>query len=456
MSADVFCPLPWVSQATRNDGVFRICAHAQNSPCRGEARTSNGEVMAANTHNWDDAQNAHSLKQVRSDFLKNQWPQACVRCKEENQVGIASRQAEELKRYKGIFEKSDAFQVTENDGTLKRVGPVELDLRFGNRCNLKCTMCSPKSSDMWYGDHQRVWGPRFKNWNEETVVISKDIRSHENSTMNQWYESAHFMDELQKRLSTVRTVHFTGGEPVVIQRFYDVLDAIVDFGTASETTIEFITNGTALPHKLQKYFDQFKEIKIGVSIDAIGEKNEYIRFPSQWNKTLNTLKILDQSPTQVHAWIVATTMIYNIIDLPEIIEWRDQMNFLKVNNNNTRTLLSDHPLHNPAHLSVQILPRDVKMAVARKLNAYLDTKKSFASSYLQSHQQLALENIKSLIESNIRFMLAEDRSALLPKFLKYTERLDQERGNSFWSTFPEMSNLLAPYLEKKIEHENRA
>lgn len=456
MGSNVFCPLPWVSQATRNDGVFRVCAHTQNSPCRGEARDRSGKVFTADQSQWNEAYNADSLKTVRAAFLKNQWPSACQRCQVENQSGIASRQIEEMKRYKGVFDLENAREITQEDGTLTTVKPLALDLRFGNRCNLKCVMCSPKASDLWYEDHARVWGASFQNWREEKVSLDAvGTVVQPSSSMNDWYNSEHFMEQLERRLPSVRMVHFSGGEPVVTKRFYDVLDAMVRLGTAQETTIEFITNGTALPPKLQTYFDKFKIIKIGVSIDNIGEKNEYIRFPTRWKKVLGVLDALDRSPPHVHTWIAVTTMVYNILDLPEMIEWRDQRDFLKLNNNNTRTIFSDHPLHNPSYLSAQILPLPVKHAIARKLTDYVEQKTKFSSAYLQAHRDLALANVRAIIDANIRFMMSADKSHLLPKFLKYTERLDRARQNSFWPVFPELGKLLEPYRELEGSYENR-
>ncbi|MCC6138573.1 MAG: twitch domain-containing radical SAM protein, partial [Bdellovibrionaceae bacterium] len=281
MSADIFCPLPWVLQATRNDGVFRVCAHAQNSPCRGEAKDESGTLMIADQSNWEQARNAQTLKAIRADFLKNKWPLACVRCRTENQSGISSRQAEEVKRYKGVFEKSQAIDVTSTDGFVKNFGPLELDLRFGNRCNLKCTMCSPKSSDLWYQDHYHVWGTSFKNWKEETVTLKPGAsRIEASGTFDEWYMTPHFLEQVRLQLPHVRKVHFSGGEPLLVSRFYEVLEAIVEVGVPQETVIEFITNATLLPDKLVALFPLFKKVNVGVSIDALAEKNEYIRYPS--------------------------------------------------------------------------------------------------------------------------------------------------------------------------------
>lgn len=448
MSTDVFCPLPWVLQATRNDGVFRVCAHAQNSPCRGEAKNAEGAVLTADKEAWSEARNADSLKKIRTDFLENKWPAACERCRLENQSGISSRQAEEVKRYRGVFEKSQARAVTTTDGAVENFGPLELDLRFGSRCNLKCAMCSPKSSDLWYQDHYHVWGASFKNWREEKVELSMGkTRVEASSSFDHWYMTPHFLEQVRLQLPHVRKVHFSGGEPLLVARFYEILEAIVEVGAPQETTVEFITNGTLLPDKLLALFPQFKKVNVGVSIDAVGEKNEYIRYPTKWKSILEVLEKLDETSLNVDPWIAITMMVYNICDLPEFISWRDEMKFKKINNNFTRPILMDHPLHNPAHLSMQILPAAVKNTIAKKLLGFLDGKKSFASPFLSENFSLAQANLKAIIEGQVRFMLADDKSHLLPKFISYTDKLDQLRKNSFWQTFPEITQLLLAYRD---------
>ena len=60
--------------------------------------------------------------------------------------------------------------------------------------------------------------------------------------------------------------------------------------------------------------------KINISIDAFGEANEYIRWPSSWNKTAkNVDKIISLPNTQIK--LNPTVAAYNIRLLPELYEW---------------------------------------------------------------------------------------------------------------------------------------
>ena len=37
------------------------------------------------------------------------------------------------------------------------------DVRFGNPCNPKCSMCGPTDSSMWYEDSSQLWGDSYKD-----------------------------------------------------------------------------------------------------------------------------------------------------------------------------------------------------------------------------------------------------------------------------------------------------
>ena len=46
------------------------------------------------------------------------------------------------------------------------------------------------------------------------------------------------------------------------------------------------------------------------------------------------------------------------------------------------------------------------------------------------------------MENYISFMFKEDTSEYFPKFFEITEKIDEERNQSFGKTFPELSKIL--------------
>ena len=58
-----FCPLPWNSVSTRNNGDMRICCHANSyTKNRGILRKEDGSAYNAGVDNWSEVRNSNLLK----------------------------------------------------------------------------------------------------------------------------------------------------------------------------------------------------------------------------------------------------------------------------------------------------------------------------------------------------------------------------------------------------------
>ena len=109
-------------------------------------------------------------------MLKGEHPEQCIRCQTEEANGIISRRTYETSNWKDSISFEKAAQMTSQEGYLDRSkNPIiHYDLRFGNRCNLKCRMCGPTDSDSWYSDTVKVWGANtFKDSHGQVELIKK-------------------------------------------------------------------------------------------------------------------------------------------------------------------------------------------------------------------------------------------------------------------------------------------
>ena len=70
---------------------------------------------------------------------------------------------------------------------------------------------------------------------------------------------------------------------------------MVDEGYAKDCNLRYNSNGLELPDKLFKLWEHFKEVRFNFSIDAYGERNNYIRYPSKWEEVAKNLKKLDEN-----------------------------------------------------------------------------------------------------------------------------------------------------------------
>jgi hypothetical protein len=83
------------------------------------------------------------------------------------------------------------------------------------------------------------------------------------------------------------------------------------------------TNGTQLiDDKTKKLIEQFKFTRISFSIDGIGEKFNYIRYPAKWNQVeQNLIWWKNNLPHNSMLSLTVTASILNVLDLDEVIEW---------------------------------------------------------------------------------------------------------------------------------------
>ena len=88
------------------------------------------------------------------------------------------------------------------------------------------------------------------------------------------------------------------------------------------------------------------------------------------------------------------------------------------------------PLVYPNHLSIQVLPKDIKIKIIKDLEIYENT---VDAKFLKSFKQVK--------DVTIKHMLDQDKSELLPQFIDYCNALDKTRNLNFRNTFPIFKDL---------------
>ena len=79
MSAkDVYCPIPWMFQAVRNNGDVRICCQANVTKNQGVVRKEDGSSYNAGKDDMNEARNAKLMKVVRKNMLEGKWSTDCL------------------------------------------------------------------------------------------------------------------------------------------------------------------------------------------------------------------------------------------------------------------------------------------------------------------------------------------------------------------------------------------
>lgn len=429
-----FCPLPWIHLATRPNGDVRVCCTANASGAshidskEAGLVVQDGAIMNLRDHSVAEVWNSNYMKTIRLQMLAGEKPTSCTKCYEEEDRGINSKRQWESIVWKERIDIDPIVSNTYIDGSL----PVNIpyfDLRLGNICQLKCVMCSPHDSSAWIKDWKLQY-PKYK-----TLELKQDQGWDDRNRDYTWYQKGSFLDTMKSQATHIRELYFAGGEPLLIPEHYKILEFMVESGAAKNCVLRYNSNGLELPEKLFELWNHFKQVKFNFSIDALGSKNDYIRYPSKWQDIVNNLCRLDDTPDNIVVNIASAVQLLNIMNLPDLVYWKTSMNFKKINLPPYGAgLIGTHLVYLPSYLNVRVLPAHLKKEIEKRI-IYFCARNQYGDEFINNPYG------KQRWLGLVRYMMAEDWSSKLPSTIEYLESCDQQRGTDFRKVFPELSTM---------------
>ena len=229
-----------------------------------------------------DFKNIQYLKDIRNSWtVQEVFPAPCNACRVAESAGIGSR-------------RLGANQWYEDNGyDNSEVELIRLDYWVGDTCNLRCAICGPENSSAW---------------KQELNVPSKLKKSVTN----------HFWKTMD--LTTLRWVHFNGGEPLLSKTHVEFLQALPN---KDQIHINYNTNATILPDQtLLDLWQQFKLVQVDFSIDDVEQRFEYQRYPANWKQVTNNLQwYIDNAPHNCMFAVNTTVSILNHANLDKLNLW---------------------------------------------------------------------------------------------------------------------------------------
>lgn len=428
-----FCPLPWIHLATRPNGDVRVCCTANASGAgKDDDKTAglvkqDGIAMNLRDHTIEEVWNSEHMRRTRLQMLNGEIPESCRKCFVEEERGIVSKRQWETEVWKTRLDIDNIVAQTDEQGNL----PVNIpyfDLRLGNVCNLKCVMCSPHDSSSWI----KEWKLNMPQFKDKKLISDQSWNEDFDYT---WYKKGSFLDSMKEQADSIKELYFAGGEPLMIPEHYAILQFMVDEGYAKNCCIRYNSNGLTLQDNLFPLWSHFKEVTFNFSIDAYGNKNDYIRYPSKWTDIENNLRILDNCDANVNVNIASAVQLFNVAYLDELAEWKLDQKFNKVNAITQGGMISTHLVYFPSYLNVRVLPKEFKLFAKSKIEKFIDRQK-FNTQWIQ--HPMGQKRWQGLID----YMCAEDWSEKLPQTKDYLRVLDKNRGTDFSKTFPELGEAL--------------
>jgi len=389
-----FCIYPWIHLHAYPTGEAYPCCHAEMGVGQvGNCRVNTLEQI------WTDT----PMQQLRADMLSETPNAACTRCYEQEESGFFSGRRSANKHHGHHVKKleTNPFEMT------------YWDIRFSNLCNLKCRSCGHIFSSQWYQDQAKLAGPA---WKLNNTVLNYAGRTE----TDMW-------TQLEPHLDYVEQIYFAGGEPLLMEEHYRILDELVK-KKRFDVRLIYNTNFTHTDLKgnsVFEYWKQFDSVAVGASLDASGARGEYIRKGTDWTVVEQNRRDMLAICPQVDFYISPTLSIMNAWHLPDFHRDWVAKGLIRAQDLNVNIL------QDPVHYRIDIAPAAYKGALLARYREHIE--------WLRG--QDPLQRATQGFESAITFMTATDNTSLIDTFWRKTHELDSIRRERMLDIIPELRAL---------------
>lgn len=413
------CQLKWThSTVYLTMGASSSCHRVGPDPLEYRA---NGEL---NFHN------VGPKLEARRKMLRGEWPgRGCEHCKN---IEMAGGQSDRLIHLN--LEGTTAPPELDKDLEAVDVTPRQLEVYWGNTCNLKCQYCVANWSSTIENEEKK-----YGHFEKDGVVISPTFEQNKNilqqtEDLFKWFEG---------NIQHLHKLFILGGEPFLQKETFRMIE-FLEQRTLPDLTLVFFSNLTVEHNRFKTWMSRLQKLKsekrldriqVVGSLDCWGPQAEYIRNGLKldlWEKnfewmvyntdfinnvnsafSLMTAKTKPELAQRINHWSKTKQVYWSMMKcaLPE---------------NATRPYLY------PGIFGGKVLDLGLREAV--------DTFDPMAAGYKDSVK----DQYKSYMEGICKEMEQAVPNPILQKQYKiYIEELDRRRGTDYKKLFPEIAEWLA-------------
>jgi len=323
-----FCIQPFVNVTTRITGQNNVC-------CNTDYLNSN--IVTESPTNFF---NSEYVKNLRSDLLEGKKRKDCALCQyQETHNQFSQRQKYNEYYYIKNDQSRDYYKNIVKKLKFENLKkPLYVEMHVSNLCNLKCLTCNETDSSQFHAENKILGISKHPKTNFTKFVV--------NTTK-----------ELENVIHTgLLFLDIRGGETLMVPEIKNILSKI-NHDVSKNITLKIQTNGTVTPDETwTNIFKKFKNTKVNVSIDAFGDKNHYIRYPSNWTSILNTINYLKENNIKFIINTVVSNL--NILYLDQLFDWIIEENYLNY----------FYILENPLYYRPNNLPKECLELALSKLS----------------------------------------------------------------------------------------
>lgn len=417
-----YCPALFTSVYLNAQNKVGACCVFDEKNSRKLPDTSPGDTIG-------DLLNKEKFKEVRQAAIKGEKHPACDHCWRKQEL---TPQREYRKGFIDLSLASGSDDLIRNniyedfsvDYTAVQLD--HMDVRLSTLCNLKCRTCSSMFSSSWYNDDVAFYHYSAKKHPNKTGNIESWVHKPSNTNLS--------MADIKPHLKNIQKIYFAGGEPLMMDEHFEILQSLIDLGR-TDVTLIYNSNFSKLVHGKKQdvieYWNKFTNVSVGASLDGSHEKGEYIRKNIVWTEVENNIKRLRKEAPHVNFYLSPTISImnaYNIVDFHR--EWVEK-GYIGYHD------IMLNILYGPDLYCIKNLPTQHKQKLTDLYNDHID--------WLTEHTTPENTDTFGDVRDDYRNLLGVMNN--LPADNDWVEKMDKNifldklRGEDFFTVFPEYDDL---------------
>ena len=400
-------------------------------------------------------------KKRRKEMLQGGRPKECDYCwnVEDNSDRFSDR----------VFKSQESWSLPHYDEIKKLdwredFNPRYVEVAFSNACNQKCSYCAPAYSTEWFQEIEQHGGYpttdhfndfKYNKFEDKMPIPVRDVNPYKDAFWKWW-------PDLYQDLHTFR---ITGGEPLLANDTFKVLDYIIDHPNPNKNLQFAVNSNLSGPKQLiDKFIEKIKRIEdeervrefiVFTSVESWGEQAEYIRHGMDFNYFWDNVNRILENSSKVNVTNMAT---YNALSVPNYHKLIKGMYDLKTKFGSadrywkSAVFLDSSYLRYPNHQTVQVLPDEWNSYILKhaQLVDYYGVP-LFDHNYV-GYSDIEIQKIKRIYDWRIADWKGKEQQVKEHRFNfgKFFKEHDKRRGTDFCKTFPELADFYHRCLEMRL------
>ena len=279
------------------------------------------------------------LNTFRIKYAQGEIPSPCAKCVNEELAGKQSLRQRMSEWFPDIY---DNFIIN----VKCQQGQQLISTKVSNVCNLACRSCAAWDTNYYHREglyYQTKYGTTLQNGNRFIARLSPKHTDY---------------SEFDSIANNVIKLEFYGGETLLNHTHFEFLEHLINSGKSKNVTIFYSTNCTQpITDRFRRIWSKFQKIEFSFSIDHIGKKFEYLRWPAIWNEVEHNVNDMLNLPREMDtefSFVVSPCCtINNVYYIDEVINWANQ----------TVGASYINMVANPTYLAAHIAPDSVKQSI---------------------------------------------------------------------------------------------